>query len=180
RSKFLFAHDFTRHLDDELAGRPIADQPLELPPEPSSPASAELIDETVRYWERLAASGLGHVRLPRVAATPDAEFVEGREPIEGAEPVEGMVLSTGRFDVRDSAGLRALAHEAGTSLFGGLLACTAIQLAGYGNPVPVLSITVDTSSPQTAGLIGLDVNVVPVAVPIGPEHTARDALAAAR
>ena len=166
RSKFLFARDFTRFLDQAVRGEPLQVTPLALP-DPPPPVDPDLVARAVAYWQDLDVGSLGRTRMPRTAAA-------------ARDDGDGLVHSTDRFTIPDADRLRTLAHQEGTTLFGGLVACVAVQLHGYGNRLPVMSVTADTSTPENAHLIGLDINVVPLAVPVTPDTTFRQVLRGAR
>ncbi|MEU6087670.1 condensation domain-containing protein [Streptomyces sp. NPDC047085] len=161
RSKFVFARQFLRALAGVRATGPRP--PREKRTVPEHPAIDEELEQVVRYWLTADLATLPGLVLPRAA---------------GTEP-DGRVRPTPRFDLpaEHCARLRELTRRADVSFFTGLVACAAAVLHEYGNRRFVLGIPVDTSVPETRDHIGLQVNVVPCLIEVGPEATFRDLLA---
>lgn len=177
RSKFLFAREFSAALTALRAGEPPEETPLEEPAETGEESPGT--DERVRRrWAELASVEAGTRLLP--GAAPAGSVPGGSVPGGERPGDEGPVLTSPRFDVPEGPALRRLARAGGTSLFSALMACTAAQLTAYGNPCPALSVTVDSSTPDNRHLIGMQVNVVPVALPVRPDDTFHDLLKTAR
>ena len=157
RSKFLFARDFVTALGGtELAPLPPVDTPL---------PDAELLERARKHWDALDVPAIPCLNLP-TASTSEAG---------GAGTTPGFVLNRAQ-----RSRLGELAANAGTSLFGGLLAGLATQLHCYGNERMVLCVPVDLSTPESRGHIELAINVVPVELTVRGDDTFRTVLDAAR
>ena len=163
RSKFIFARDFVAAMTAIRSG--LAPDPEQLPYPDWAEAPEGVRAEADRYWADADPASCPRIELPHgEPAAADLVGTTGETLIDGAA----------------RARLVELATAARTTLFGGLLACLAVQLYAYGNERMVVSIPVDSSTAQSRGTIGLAVNVVPVLLMVRGDDTFAAALANAR
>jgi Condensation domain/AMP-binding enzyme C-terminal domain len=163
RSKFIFARDFVAAMTAIRAGGAPGPEPLPYPD--WAEATDDVLAEADRYWADADPATCPRIELPH-----------------GETAAAGLVGTTGDALVDGAARARLveLAAAAGTTLFGGLLACLAVQLYAYGNERMVVCIPVDSSTAQSRGTIGLAVNVVPVLLTLRGDDTFASALTVAR
>ena len=161
RSKFVFARDFAAALTALRTEGPAAlrvDVLAALPPAPW-PALPEATDDecarAIEFWRARDLATHEPLRLPRGTPTSPAAGTIGERSVDGE--IRGRLVEQ--------------AKAAGTNLFGAVLASLALTLYGYGNTRLVLCAPVDISTPQTRDLIGLAVNVVPMALTVDGDDT---------
>lgn len=157
RSKFLFANSLMRALGMRARIGGLGPRPARDSDAPDDPA--RLLDEAVRYWQELRCADVPPVSLPSLPT-----------------PGPAVAASTPEFSLAADSSLSGLAKRAGTTYLGAVLAGLAIQLAAYGNPLPVINVTADITASDDFGLIGLGVGVVPVAVPVSPSAAGEDVI----
>lgn len=152
RSKFLFAHEFCQLLADFEEGRhpdltPIGDRAIESPGD----TATALAEYHAAQDEERVDDGYC-LNLPRLFS---------------ADAPRGSIGTLEfKLSSRSVKALRVIAHDAGASFFGGMLAVAGAALWSYGNDRLVLSLAVDASTPETTDCIGCGINAVPLNIGI--------------
>ena len=163
RSKFIFAREFNAALAALRRGQPPELAPA---PYPSWPNADDAVSaEAVAAWNDLDLAACPPMRIPLSGLSRNAPSGSSDDVV-----IDGVT--------RELLVAIAAAHR--ISLFGGLLAVLAMQLAGYGNDQVVLNVPADVSTPGSRGSIGLAVNVVPVLLRLSGPATLSSMLGRAR
>ncbi|WP_405497560.1 condensation domain-containing protein [Streptomyces sp. NBC_00096] len=162
RSKFVVAEDFTRHLKRIRAG---ATEPV-LPLAGAVPREADgaTTAAAVRHWTRALPD------LAQPLVLPSTTSRAGRRVV--SSPPRTLAP-------RDVSRLHELAHRHGVTTFTALVAALGLQLAAYGNRVVPLGVAADISDPDTSGIAGVQINVVPALLTVDPDAAGTELLAAA-